>query len=101
MVADPITEDVGFPSSQFGLSRRSVSDELDPKELEGGLVLRVYRDATKALEDSWDLFWSTEPGVSSASRWASRWASTVPEEFLSFITNRAPGPWRCWHTNAQ
>ena len=59
------TEDVKFPSSLLDLSRRSTLGELDPRELENHLVLRVYHDATKALEESWDLFWLTEPKVST------------------------------------
>ena len=79
-------EDVEFPSSLFDLSLRGASGELDPQELEDDFVLEVYRDATKALKESWDLFWLTEPRISGGFRWAP----TMPEKFPSFIKEQRP-----------
>ena len=73
------TEDVKFPSSLLDLSRRSTLGELDPRELENHLVLRVYHDATKALEESWDLFWLTEPKVSTLRKSSCPSLQTGPQ----------------------
>ena len=79
-------EDIEFQSSLLDLSRRGAPGELDPEELEDDHVLGIYRDEMVELKNSWLLFRTTEPRVSSAFDWPCN----MSLEFVQFIKERRP-----------
>ena len=79
-------QDIEFPSSLFDLSQPGVPGELDPKELEDGRVLEIYREATEMLKDSWDQFWSYDPRIAAAFKWPA----TMSDGFLGFLVEQRP-----------